>query len=220
MEQQVFLYAADVTCLQNKALFEKAYRSVGSQRQKKVDAKKFQKDKLLSLGAGVLLKKALTENGIRYERAVFAEEPNGRPYIAGNSVYFNLSHSGTKVLCAVSPVPVGCDVEQIDHFDDTIVKRFFHEKEASAIFSSQSEEQKRERFYRIWTLKESFLKATGQGFSLPLNQFCITLWDPIVIEQEYSEEEFHFKEFDLGDGYRYACCSVCENIGDLKIVRL
>ena len=220
MEEQVFLYAADVSCLQNKALFEKAYRSVGIERQKKVDAKRFQKDKLLSLGAGMLLKKALTENGIRYERAVFLEEPNGKPYIAGNPVYFNLSHSGTKVFCAVSPVPVGCDVEQVGHYDDNIVKRFFHEKEVSAIFASQTEEQKTERFYRIWTLKESFLKATGQGFSLPLDQFCITLWDPIVIEQEYSGEEFHFKEFDIGDGYRYACCSTCENIGELKIMRL
>lgn len=64
------------------------------------------------------------------------------------------------------------------------------------------------------------MKATGLGFELPLNEFRISLGDPITVEQHVDDRQYNFKEFFVNDGYRYACCSVNDDIGLMEQVDL
>ena len=73
-------------------------------------------------------------------------------------------------------------------------------------------------FYRFWTLKESFLKATGLGLRLPLNAFQIHLQDrPIRVTQHVDTRQYSFSSFFEGD-YAYALCSAERPTDKLSLV--
>jgi 4'-phosphopantetheinyl transferase len=90
---------------------------------------------------------------------------------------FNISHSGGIALFAFTRHRrIGVDVEHIRHDFDTaaIAARFFsqHEQEQLAALAL---EQRHEAFFRCWTRKEAYIKATGDGLSLPLSQFDVSI---------------------------------------------
>ena len=92
---------------------KKAYNLVSKNRQEKIDFYRFDKDKKLSCGAYLLLKKLLAEKNIT--DPIFKTEKYGKAYISNHeNIHFNLSHSGKIVLCAISDMEVGADVEYID----------------------------------------------------------------------------------------------------------
>lgn len=104
----------------------------------------------------------------------FRHNEYGKPHLAYNStLQFNLSNSHSVVLCAVAwDQEVGIDVEHMkrDIYINGIAKRFFSPEESAALQKLPVEEQLA-GFYRLWTLKEAYIKAIGQGFSFPLNRF-------------------------------------------------
>lgn len=105
----VKVYIAEVSPLADDSLYRKLYERAPVDRRTKTDSFLFQKDKMLSIGAWSLLCHALQQEGIT-EFSVGLHE-NGKPYLAGKSdVYFNLSHSGCMVMCAVAEQEVGWGV--------------------------------------------------------------------------------------------------------------
>lgn len=194
------IYFADVTPLYDEKIFSEKYNEISDYRKEKIDRMKFNKDKCLSLGAGLLLKEALAECGIDEKKAVYFTGKNGKPCIKDLPLYFNLSHSQSRVMCAVSDCPIGCDIEFIKDADLKIADRFFTESEVKQINKS------RDLFYRFWTLKESFMKATGLGMSLALNSFSINIENQITVEQTLNDNNYLFFEFDFDKNYKSACC--------------
>jgi len=89
---------------------------------------------------------------------------------------FNLSHSGTIALYAVSREgEIGIDVElDRDVSRDRVAERFFSPGEVKALRALPAELQPR-AFLSCWTRKEAFLKARGDGLSLALDSFDVTL---------------------------------------------
>ena len=216
------LYLANTESLADADLFERLYQTVPRYRKEKIDAMKFPKGKQRCLGAWILLMHGLKEAGIHQRDIRLDYGPNGKPYLADfPNVYFNLSHSESHVLCAVSDGEVGCDVQKIAAADLRITDRFFAPEECKTI-AAAPEESKNELFYRFWTLKESFIKNIGRGLSLPLQAFCIRLDGerPSVSQKALPEERFYFREFDLSDGYRYACCARTPEIEDLQMIQI
>lgn len=165
------IYIADVKVLEDSKLFETIYRSVDLDRQKKVDKYRFQKDKILSLGAGALLKKGLRDIGIT--EASIAVTPTGKPYLENNkNCFFSLSHSGSKVLCAVAEVPIGCDIEEITDQSSEFMDRILAPEERQ-LFIGKSRDEQLELFYLLWTGKESYLKLTGEGITENLSEIAL-----------------------------------------------
>lgn len=104
----------------------------------------------------------------------------GKPYLGEESnpgkISFNLSHSHDTVLYAVSKDrEVGVDVEYIRPVTkaDKIIERFFSEEERE--FYKEAEEQdKIERFFKLWCAREAYSKAIGSGIKLPEDKIEIS----------------------------------------------
>lgn len=90
----------------------------------------------------------------------FLREKNGRPYAVGMP-FFNVSHSGDFVACAVDTQPVGIDVEALRPIRPTLAKRVCCPEELA--FIAPSGEFDSARFLRVWTAKEACLKQNGRG---------------------------------------------------------
>lgn len=209
------VYVANVIALKNEVLYKAACQKVTNERRKKTESLRFPKDRRLSLGAELLLMQGLEQLEMNPEEMLYHYGANGKPYLAGGQeVYFNLSHSEEIVICAISSQEIGCDVEKISDINLKIAKRFFEKTEYEMLMNQKTAESRREMFFRLWTLKESFLKLTGLGMSIPMDSFCIHPGaDGISVEQELSQRSYYFQEFNLGQNYKCSICGLDPKIG-------
>ncbi len=181
------VYHADAAPLASSALFERGLAEVPEARKTKVLRMVPPAGKRLSLGAGLLLNRALSDYGLDPRSLRLAESEDGKPFLPDvPDLFFNLSHSGTRVLCALSNRPCGCDVEEIGRGSAALVRRFFAPGEQKLL--ELPEEAFPREFTRIWTMKESYLKATGEGFSRPAESFSVLSLPPSVVFREGPEE--------------------------------
>ena len=130
-------------------------------RQEKIARYRFENDKLLSLAAGLLIRRAIGESPICFG-------DHGKPY-AENGLYFSVSHSGRVAAIAVDDADIGLDVEQLpDASRLKIADRFYHPNERAYVMAAGD---RRRAFCEIWTRKEAYLKMTGDGISTDLTAF-------------------------------------------------
>jgi 4'-phosphopantetheinyl transferase len=130
------------------------------------------------------------------ESLSFCYGPHGKPSLAresnGATIRFNLSHSHGLALFAIAHGrELGIDLERIrcDLAVLEIAERFFSREEAARLRAFPGESRHRE-FFRCWTGKEAYVKARGEGLSLPL-------------DQRYPSEvsRWSFREFTPAHGY-------------------
>ncbi len=190
------VYIADTSALRDDAVFERCLTRVSGERVNKINRCAKHEDKIRSLAAGLLLEKALDDVGVS-EREIRTDD-NGKPYLANGAVFFNLSHSGGRVMCAVSDMEVGCDVQKVGEANTKIADRFFDPSERLQINAIADKSERTNMFYRLWTLKESYVKALGTGLKTPLNSFSVTAKESV--------NGYYFKEYNIEDGYKYAVC--------------
>lgn len=131
-----------------------------------------------------------------------------------HSLSFNLSHSGGIALYAFSRGrEIGVDVEQIrTDFDvEGIARRFFSAREQEQLTALPHAERV-EAFFRCWTRKEAYIKATGDGLSLPLTQFDVSLnrggSNALLATRPDGSEagRWRLNEVAAGDGFVAAIC--------------
>jgi 4'-phosphopantetheinyl transferase len=142
------------------------------------------------------------------------EKPSLAPVHVGSGITFNVSHSGGIALLAFSRRrDVGIDVEQVRRDPDleAIARRFFSAGEQSQLAALAAEE-KFDAFFRCWTRKEAYIKATGDGLSLPLSQFDVSLAAGgknalLATRPDGSEAgRWLLREVPAGSGYIAALC--------------
>ena len=152
-----------------QALYEQASEG----RRERADKFMFLDDRKRCLCAELLMRYSLlTDRGIR-----FMGEPSlgkyGKPFIYGEeNFFFSVSHSGKWVVIAYGPSQVGADVEFIKSGSSPIAKNCFTQAELEYINGS-GDKGVDERFIKLWTLKESYIKYLGTGLSIPLDSFNI-----------------------------------------------
>lgn len=181
-----------------------------AERQKKIASYRQLSDKLRSLTAGLLLRQTLKECcGIAAGDTNLLVTDYGKPYLIGEkSVNFNLSHSGNWVVCAVDKQPVGIDIEKIEaHVDLNLAAMFFSRQEFADICSVHVFEQAA-RFFRIWTHKESYMKAVGTGLYMPLQSFTIDISDDSqTVLADEGKQLWYFKEYEVDREYVLTVCA-------------
>lgn len=133
---------------------------------RRVKTKRFhrEEDRLRSLYAGLLLQNIL---GIRDESRL-AYNPYGKPFCEGGPE-FNLAHGGDYVILGINEQAVSVDVEPIGEFDLAVAQETLRLEELTWVL----DKERAKRLYILWTRKESIMKVTGKGFSLPPQSFSV-----------------------------------------------
>ena len=150
----------------------------------------------------LLVRAALSLEGFPRGSYEIRRDSFGKPFADGISFHFNVSHSGRWCVCALSPRSVGVDVQIFRDIDRSVAARFFSPEEALRLEVLSSGEYLRE-FFRIWSLKESYIKCIGKGLSHPLNSFTVAPCDG----GELFLEGIPAKTFEFRDGYSLAACA-------------
>lgn len=156
------------------------HRNLASDEQARAARFHFEKDRAHFIVARGVLRAILGGYVKRApDRLSFCYGSHGKPALAGASgeeIRFNVSHSGGVALYAITRGrEVGVDVERIrpDVAVAEIAERFFSRPEAAMLRTLPAAAQ-REAFFRCWTRKEAYIKARGEGLSLPLDQFDLS----------------------------------------------
>jgi len=191
----------NVSPLLDDKIYQKYYAKVPRWRQEKAGRLRNPADQALSIGVWTLYEMLRNEWNVSEKAA------------------YNLSHSGEYALCSIdtteaNDVRVGCDIEKPGGTREQIAGRFFTAAEYAYIKDAENEAEKNIRFYRLWVLKESYVKAVGRGMGLGLHNFEIGFTaenipflrkDPIGEKQKYYFKEYQYDP-EVG---RIAVCSTC-----------
>ena len=197
----VYVYVADINDLPDPLEVPESMDGLSEKRKEKIRRYMYPKDRKQSLGAGLLLNKVLPSHGVLSNDIEYEE--NGKPKIQG--IYFNLSHSGEMVICAVSEKPVGCDVEKIKEANLKVADRFFSENEVEYL-KTFDEKSRASEFFRLWTMKESYMKMTGEGMRLALDQFEFIFEKTVKVFRNGEVCPCYIKEYEV-PGYKVSVCA-------------
>lgn len=196
---------------EDKAVFLQALESVSSYRRRKIELLRHESDKNRSLAAALALNAALKDYDLEERKMEYAAGEQGKPFFCDHpEIRFSLSHSGDYAICSIGTEEIGNDIEWVRGKKERVAERFFAAKELAWIQSAESLAEKDARIFRIWTMKESFLKVTGLGMSLPLKDFTILMEnDKPTLYQQLNAETYHIKEYQIP--------SFCNEKTDYKI---
>lgn len=192
--------------------FNSLMSCISPKKRKKILMFRNYEDSLRSLFADILARYMLCGRlKISNQQLIFDNNPYGKPFVLNRKVHYNISHSGNWVVCAVSDLPIGIDTEEPGPIDLKIAESFFSSSENDMILHAKDEE-KIKLFYKLWVLKESYIKMHGMGLSIPLNSFSINIdMGKISVIAEPDQNECFFKLYDIASGYKTAVCSL-ENV--------
>ncbi|MCU4564531.1 4'-phosphopantetheinyl transferase superfamily protein [Acinetobacter pittii] len=171
----------------------------------------------LFLISRVLVKTVLADKlGISPHQVNIQLHPNGKPFVqSSKAVYFNLSHSANIIVLAVTEAgEIGIDVERLD-------REFEWRRVDSVLASSEIEWIKQnelidpstvyQRFFQIWTLKESYIKCTGEGMSRHLKKLNFhVLAEHIEFLDSTRDiqktEEYYFQSYVYDHNFIFSIC--------------
>lgn len=153
-----------------------------------------------------LLRECLKPFGVDYnESTPIIRGKQGKPSLAEHpDIRYNLSHADGIAACIVGGRECGIDCEGVRPYRESVVKRAFSDAE-KALIDGVDESEKDLLFFRLWTLKESYIKAIGIGLAYPLDEAEFILdGDKITVQPE----GFRFRQYVLQNGKFVV--SVCE----------
>lgn len=205
------IYAIDTSKPEAEEHYESLVNQVSLEKQHKLERFLHREDALRGLYADVLLRwLACRQLKVSNASLQFTYNAFGKPsLINAPAFHFNVSHSGKWVVCAIDDHPLGIDIEQLRPIDFEVGRVCFSDTEYDALMR-QDVDSRLSYFYDLWTLKESFVKAEGQGLTLPLKSFSFELKaQPLIgfTTEGFTTEYCHFKQYELDQDYKMAVCA-------------
>jgi phosphopantetheine--protein transferase-like protein len=169
------------------------------------DKKRFIIGKVISRS---VLSKILNIDSTQIE---FISNKFGKPYLKYHSdTFFNISHSGDWVVVGFASSDIGVDVQEISNNKridfNNIAKHAFHNKELDFIKENTLEQNI--NFYKIWTLKEAFLKAKGVGFYNDLDKINMM---PAITNKNVEIDNFCFYQKKIDNNHIIAVAYSSDN---------
>ncbi|MDP3372312.1 MAG: 4'-phosphopantetheinyl transferase superfamily protein [Candidatus Paracaedibacteraceae bacterium] len=180
----------------------------------------YKKDRQLYLISRALLRTTLSEYSLVSPcNWKFSKNNNGKPFINNKNlseekICFNLSHTDGLVMVGVTKMQdIGVDVEQVSrNFDYMDIAYSNFAADEITVLESMSGSDQKEFFYKYWTLKESYLKARGDGLTMPLNLCSFALSTCSKIKCKFFDQavdchsNWNFLQFSLVKNYISSIC--------------
>lgn len=175
--------------------YEKYLKYISIKRKNRIERFRFEKDKIISVCSELLIRNKLSEIlDVCPDEIKIDNYENGKPYVSNfNDIHFSLSHSGDMILLAVDKYRIGADTELIKKNCTSIAESFFTNSEYKNIMNSENPTKS---FYSVWTMKEAYLKMTGEGITKGLDNFDV--FDAKMKEM--------FKTYSYSNKYMTAIC--------------
>jgi len=185
--------------------YQMLYGKASEERKRRADRYRRREDAVCCVVADALLRNALGTDSYTVEKT-----PSGKPFIRGKeNFHYNLSHAGSWVVIAFGDSEVGVDVEklQADTDIEAVARQVFTAEERCYVFDEA--QNQRQRFFEIWTGKESYLKYLGVGLRTDLTAFSVlspepnirlywrTLSDGSLLSLCTTENDYLFELLDL-----------------------
>jgi 4'-phosphopantetheinyl transferase len=185
---------------------------VGWEKRQRILRFRKQMDAARVLFADLLVRYAASQKlGLDAGEISFMTNIYGKPEFRNPAdLHFNVSHSGRWIVCAFSPSAVGVDIEEVKEVDPDAFPLALCSTEKEAL-SRLPLRERRNRFYTLWTIKESYSKFTGQGIQVPFSELEV-VWNKegnIAIRRR-SEwiEDLYIRTFGIDPQYRMAVSSL------------
>ncbi|KOP70463.1 MULTISPECIES: 4'-phosphopantetheinyl transferase superfamily protein [unclassified Lysinibacillus] len=204
------IYYFDSIDLFTQEICNKMIEKLPYERQQKVLHYKRLVDKKLSIISYLLLMYGLKNEYAFSQTINFGYQENQKPYLLNNPhIQFNISHCDYCVVVAISKREIGIDVQDFIEYDQKLAEVVCSKEELDTLNRSNCPEIV---FTRYWTLKESYLKMTGEGISEDMIHIDFSSQSEMTFEKYHSYFQlFHNKNYIISS------CSLEPN---MKINRL
>ncbi len=158
---------------------------------------------------------------VSIDQVEIEKDAKGKPHIAcpaNSSCRFNLTHTHELSAIAITnDLNVGIDVESMNRKNRSlaIAKSYFHPDEYEALKNIEDQAVQKAHFYRLWTMKEAYLKATGGGIADSLKSIRAELdhndqLSSIQVNKPGQYRQLSFSQLTLADHYLCAVAALAE----------
>ena len=222
---EIHLWFADLNSLDRYAISSEVAHWLRGEEKNRYNRYQSQRQREHFLFGRVLLKTILSKYiGCAPADLKLDIDTRGKPFVSSDntlSLTFNLSHSGNRVVFAVSKnQDLGVDLELIkkERAILKIAERYFSTSETRELRNLPKASQVK-RFYELWTLKESVLKACGYGLSRGLSkiEFSFPASDKLVMHSAPGNENLtHWQSWQIEEYKNYMLAVSIKSL-DIKI---
>lgn len=205
-KRQVVIYSVETGILDDQTIYDRVKAYISPERLARAMRMYREKDQRLSILSEMLISYAYSVRGLSPHPVLLTGE-HGKPFDQDDQLHFNVSHSGNRVVLAVTDnaVEIGCDIQKITKCDIRIAERMFSVEETERLVQVQAVSPGEDAdllFTKMWTRKESFLKCIGIGLAASNTQ---------------PDERFCFEELNVFAGYH---CTVCLKTEEPFLIRV
>ncbi len=178
--------------------------SLSNEEKLKMDSYYHYNDKIRFLLSRYMLKQQLSKYlNIDIEAILLKYSVHGKPYFKNkHGVEFNISHSENIVIVAFYGDNIGIDVQHHHPIEEDFINESFLTKNEISYLNSLEDNDKTLEFYRIWTIKEAYIKAIGIGMYMDLKSIDITNPEPL----KYNGKKYIIALTNINPSYSCAVC--------------
>ncbi|CAD0147158.1 4'-phosphopantetheinyl transferase [Streptococcus thermophilus] len=174
-----------------------------------------------SINSLKLLKIGLNEFGIDLFREDLVYNEFGKPSLKRKDIFYNISHSGKYITCAISNKMVGIDIQKhIEKFEEII--SFFSTSEKEYLASIPLHKLLIKEFFKIWTVKESYVKFLGRGLYKELDSFSLFLDKDKkkIIDGDRILKDILYKNFSISEEYTLSVVASSDDNYEIRYVEV
>lgn len=199
----------DITECSNE-LYEEVRHIVSEERRVKAERYHNLDDSKRCICADLLLRYGLYQKIGQVGDIDITFNEFGKPFIKNIIDFkYNITHSGKWVAIVYGNTDAGIDVERIQQGREEIADFCFSEEEKLFIYNKADKDEQIKQFTKLWTMKESYIKFLGTGFSTNLDSFSINSLEGVITSNDGEvKKDIRVRSFQFDTDYYLSICSM------------